>query len=101
MAVAEISVIPVGHSTSISDEVADVIKIIEESGMHYKVNPMCTVIQGDIDELFDLMKQCHHQVAEKVDRVFTTIIIDDRKGVADDMERKMHSVEAKVGKKLE
>ena len=101
MAIAEVAVIPVGHSVSISDEVAEVIKIIEASGMHYKVNPMCTVVQGDADDLFDLMKQCHHSVAQHVDRVFTTIIIDDRKNAPDEMEGKIHSVERKVGKKLE
>ena len=101
MAIAEVVVVPVGHSISISDEVAEVVKIIEASGLHYKVNPMCTVVQGSVDDLFDLARKCHKSVAGRVDRVFTTIIIDDRKGASDEMERKVHSLERKVGKKLE
>ncbi len=47
--IAEISVIPIGEGIDLSGYVARVVKIIDESGLDYKLNAMGTVVEGDSD----------------------------------------------------
>ena len=100
MAIGQFTIIPVGSSVSISDQVAEVVKIIDASGMKYEVNAMGTVVQDKLEELFDLFRKCHAAVAHDTERVFSTITIDERRGTENPMEMKVKTVEKKLGKKL-
>ena len=75
----EFSIIPIGSGSSIGDQLAKVLKIVDASGLSYKVNPMGTVIEGNWAEIMKLIKKCHDTVMRTEDRVYTTISIDDRK----------------------
>lgn len=98
---AEFSIIPVGSGVSISKYVAIAAKIIDESGLDYRINPMATVVEGGADEIFALIKKCHEAVMKEAVRVLTSITIDDRKDKASPrLEKKLQSVEEKVGKIL-
>lgn len=93
---AEFSVVPIGRGESVSEYVAECIRIVRESGVKYKLTPMATVMEGDLVEVMDIILQCHQRVLEMSDRVITSIKIDDRKGVKDAMTQKIRSVEAKL-----
>lgn len=97
---AEFSIVPVGSGSSIGDRLADVLKIVDTSGLSYKVNPMGTVVEGEWDELFKLIKKCHMTAMKKEERVITTISIDDRKGKPARIDQKVKSVEKRLGKTL-
>ncbi len=98
---AEFSIIPVGSDVSISKYVAIAAKIIDESGLDYRINPMATVVEGDADEVFALIRKCHEAVMKEAARVVIWISIDDRKDKkAPRIEKKLRSVEEKVGKIL-
>ena len=97
---AEFSVVPVGKGESVSQYVAECLKIVESSGLPYKINPMGTVLEGDYDEVMGVVKACHARVLEMCPRVVTTIRIDDRKGAAGVIEKKIESVERLLGKTL-
>ncbi|MFQ5952975.1 MAG: MTH1187 family thiamine-binding protein [Candidatus Omnitrophota bacterium] len=98
---AEFSVIPIGEGVSISPYVAKTAKIIDESGLDYKINPMATVVEGGMDEILALIKKCHSAVMEDASRVMITVVIDDRKDKGPSrMDSKVTSVEEKVGKAL-
>ncbi len=99
--IVDLSIIPVGTGASISPILADVIRIIDQSGIAYKVTPMGTVLEGEWDPVMDLIRQCHETVLKNAERVYTTITIDDRKGKTDRIYGKVASLEAKVGKKLQ
>ncbi|MBE0426976.1 MAG: MTH1187 family thiamine-binding protein [Nitrospirae bacterium] len=58
----EFSVTPIGSSSSIGDQIAEVLKIVAASGMPYKINPMGTVVEGEWDEIMKLIKKCHKKV---------------------------------------
>lgn len=96
----EFSIIPIGIGSSIGDQLAEVLKIIDVSGLPYKVNPMGTVIEGEWDDIMKLVKKCHRTVMESGERVLTTIIIDDRKGKPNRIEEKVKSIERRIGKSL-
>ncbi|MFH1702394.1 MAG: MTH1187 family thiamine-binding protein [Nitrospirota bacterium] len=97
---AEVSIIPIGIGSSIGDKLAEVLKIIDASGLPYKVNPMSTVIEGEWDEIMKLIKKCHETVMKTGERAITTITIDDRKGKPNRIEEKVKSIEKRLGKTL-
>ncbi|HEX7392569.1 MAG TPA: MTH1187 family thiamine-binding protein [Thermoplasmata archaeon] len=97
---AEFSVVPVGKGESVSQYVAECLKIVESSGLPYKINPMGTILEGDYDEVMGVVKACHARVLEMCPRVVTTIRIDDRKGATGVIEKKIESVERLLGKTL-
>lgn len=97
----EFSIIPIGKGESIGDEIAKVIKMVEESGLPYKANPMGTVVEGDWDKLMGLVKRCHQEALKSRPRVVTSITIDDRPGKpADRIIEKIKSVEKRLGREV-
>ena len=97
---AEFSIFPIGKDESLSKYVSRSLDIIDKSGLEYRINPMGTVVEGGYDEVMNLIRRCHHAILEDCDRVSTTIKIDDRKGVTGALDRKISSVEEKVGREL-
>ena len=100
---AELEIIPIGtKSTSLSTLLAEVARLIDGSGLDYRVGPMGTVVEGEWDQIMLLAKQCHQALLQSADRVMTTIRIDDRKDQPGPgrMSRKVQSLEAKLGKLL-
>jgi uncharacterized protein (TIGR00106 family) len=96
----EFSIVPVGKGASVGNDIAKVIKIVENSGLPYKLNPMGTVVEGKWDELMALVKRCHRTVLREGERVVTTIKIDDRKGRSNMIEKKILSLEKRLKKSL-
>ena len=100
---AELEIVPIGTKTpSLSRLLADVAKLIDQSGLDYRVGPMGTVVEGDWDRVMTLAKQCHHALLASCDRVMTTIRIDDRKDKLGTgrIVQKVRSLEATVGRPL-
>lgn len=93
---AEFSVVPIGKGESVSQYVAECIKVVEASSLPYKLNPMGTVVEGDYDAVMAVVRECHMRVMGMASRVITTVKIDDRKGVGNAIDRKVQSVLEKV-----
>ena len=83
-------------------QLADVAKLIDQSGLDYRVGPMGTVVEGEWGVVMQLAKQCHDAMLQSVSRVMMTIRIDDRKDQpgAGRIVQKVQSLEAKVGRPL-
>lgn len=97
---AEFSVVPIGKGESVSEQVAECIRVVEASGVRYRINPMGTVLEGGYDEVMAVIRDCHMAVMMMCPRVITSIKIDDRKGAVDALESKVASVERRLGKEL-
>jgi len=100
---AELEIIPIGtHNASLSTSLAEVAKLIDASGLDYRVGPMGTVVEGEWDQILRLAKQCHEAMLMTSDRVMTTIRIDDRKDAPDRgrIVQKVQSLERAVGRSL-
>jgi len=100
MAVVEVIVLPVGtQSSSLSEYVAGCIKILDNAeGITYQLNPMGTVIEGELDRVLDVIRRMHEQPFTKgVGRVVTTVRIDDRRDKTLTMAGKVAAVEARLG----
>ena len=96
----ELSVVPLGKGASVSSVVARVMKIIVDSGVPYKANPMGTVIEGEWGPVMELVRRCHDEAMKDADRVVTTIKIDDYKGKGPRLEAKLEAVESKLDIRL-
>jgi len=96
----EFSILPLGGGSSISEHVAEVLRIVDASGLPYKMNPMGTVVEGDWDTIMKLIRKCHKAVMKNQERVVTTLTIDDRKGKPIRIDQKVRSVERRIGKSL-
>ncbi len=98
---AEFSIIPIGKGESMGEDIARVIKIVEESGLPYRLNPMGTVVEGDWDEVMGLFKRCHEEVLKNAPRVYSLLSIDDRPSRPKDrITEKIRSVEKRLGKEV-
>jgi uncharacterized protein (TIGR00106 family) len=100
---AELEIVPLGtKDASLSGLLADVAKLIDRSGLDYRVGAMGTVIEGDWDRIMALAKHCHQAMLQSADRVMTSIRIDDRKDKPGSgrIIQKVQSLETKVGKPL-
>ncbi|MBI1991897.1 MAG: MTH1187 family thiamine-binding protein [Candidatus Omnitrophica bacterium] len=100
---AELEIVPIGtNSASLSAHLAEVARLIDQSGLDYRVGPMGTVVEGDWDRIMLVAKQCHHALLQVADRVMTTIRIDDRtdKPGLGRIVQKVQSLEARLGKPL-
>jgi len=95
MAIAEVSVVPLGtKSPSVSQYVARAIKVLEqEKGIKYETTVMGTVIEGDLDRILAAVKKMHEEIfGEGVARVITTVKIDDRRDKAQSVRAKLDSL---------
>ena len=100
---AELEIVPIGTgSASLSALLAQVARLIDASGLDYRVGPMGTVVEGEWDRVMALVKQCHETMLQSASRVMTTIRIDDRKDkpATGRIVQKVQSLSAKVGKPL-
>ncbi|MFS1512863.1 MTH1187 family thiamine-binding protein [Chengkuizengella sp. SCS-71B] len=102
MAIADITIIPIGtQNPSVSDFVVEIHKKLEKFKDKIKVQltPMSTLIEGDLDDLFEVIKAIHEIPFSKgAQRVATNIRIDDRRDKPLNMEEKVNKVQSKMHK---
>lgn len=99
MAIAEISVVPLGtKSPSVSQYVARAVNVLEqEKDIRYEITAMGTILEGDLDRILEVVKKMHEGTfREGVVRVLTTVKIDDRRDRAHDMKAKVDSLKKKL-----
>jgi len=98
MTLMEFSMIPLDKGASFSPYVARVLTIIDKSGLGYRMNPMGTVVEGEWDELLDLLTRCFRALEKDSDRISLQVKFDYRKGVSGALDSKIKSVEEKAGR---
>lgn len=97
---AEFAIFPIGSQESLSGAVAAIAEIVDASGLDYRLTSMGTIIEGDWDEVMDVVRKCHDEMRKSFNRVYTKVAIDDRAGAVGRITGKVESVERKTGKKF-
>lgn len=97
---ADFAVVPMGVDGGVKKLIAEALKIVDESGLSYKLGAMHTTIEGDPDRVMEVILRCHRRMLELSPRVLTNITIDDRKGATGRLEGKVKDVEQVLGKPL-
>lgn len=92
-----VAIAPLGVGDEVSTEVAEVVKIIQASGLPNKTNSMFTEIEGEWDEVMQVVKDATFVLAEKGIRTEVILKADVRPGHTDMMEKKVETLNKKLG----
>ena len=88
-----VAIAPVGVGEELSKHVAQVVKIIRESGLPNKTYSMFTEIEGDWDAVMAVVKKATFVLAEKGIRTEVVLKADIRPGFSNMMEGKIDRLE--------
>jgi len=97
---ASFAVIPMGLEGGVKNLVAEALKIVDASGLPYKLGAMTTTIEGEPAEVMEVIMRCHRRILELAPRVLTNIAIDERIGATGRLHGKVRDVEEVLGKRL-
>lgn len=100
MVLLEFSMSPLNKGDSVSEYVARSLKIIAASGLDYRLHAMGTIIEGEIDQVLAVLRQCLEAMSEDCDRVTCTAKLDYRRGYEGRLDSKVNSVLEKVDMSL-
>ena len=100
MVLLEISIVPMGVGESVSQYVAECVDIVDKCGLEYEVHSMGTIVEGELDDVLNLMQKCIEKMAEHSDRVTCAAKLDYRRGQSGRLTAKVDSVEQKLGRSI-
>jgi uncharacterized protein (TIGR00106 family) len=100
MMLLEFSMSPIGKGASVSKYVARSLELVEQSGLDYQLHAMGTIIEGEWDDVFGVVRKCFDRMSQDCDRITLSIKADFRRGHSGRIETKVASVEQKLGRKL-
>lgn len=99
---AAISISPLGGAAvaddgSVGPAVAEVVRVIRDSGLACETNAMFTNVEGELDQVLDLLRRCVARGTELSPRLSVVVKLDVRPGRSGALEGKVASVERHLG----
>jgi uncharacterized protein (TIGR00106 family) len=96
MAIAAVSISPVGAGASVSRHVAAALRVARaQSRVRVRLDPMFTTLEGETGDILALIQRMQEAVFEAgAVRVSTVIKLDERRDRVAHMEDKVQAVEA-------
>ncbi|MFY9173966.1 MAG: MTH1187 family thiamine-binding protein [Peptococcia bacterium] len=92
-----VSIAPVGVGDELVKDVAEVIKIIRDSGLPNRTTAMFTEIEGEWDEVMKVIKKATFVLANKGIRTEVVMKADIRPGFTNMINSKVEKVNAALG----
>ncbi|WP_443737705.1 MULTISPECIES: MTH1187 family thiamine-binding protein [Treponema] len=93
-----VAIAPFGVGDELSKEVAEVVKVIRDSGLPNKTYSMFTEIEGEWDEVMKVVKNATFVLAEKGIRTEVIMKMDIRPGYNNMMTEKIDRLENQMQK---
>ncbi|HLR56158.1 MAG TPA: MTH1187 family thiamine-binding protein [Actinomycetales bacterium] len=87
------SVAPTSAGESVSEPVAAAVRVVRDSGLPHQVGSMFTTIEGEWDEVFDVIRRATEAVGRFGPRVQLVIKADIRPGHTGQLDSKVERVE--------
>ncbi|WP_426997884.1 thiamine-binding protein [Pseudarthrobacter sp. N5] len=87
---------PHAGDASVHDAVAAAVKIVRESGLPNKTDSMFTTIEGEWDEVFDVVRRATEAVGRFGSRVSLVIKADIRPGYSGELTAKVDRLESAI-----
>ncbi|MDR7329125.1 thiamine-binding protein [Corynebacterium guangdongense] len=84
---------------AMSGAVAEAVRVVRQSGLPHETNAMFTLVEGEWDEVFDVIKRATAAVEAVSPRVSLVIKADIRPGHTDMMTEKVASVDKRLAEK--
>ena len=100
MVLLEFSIAPLQKGESVSQYVARSLEIIAASGLDYRLHAMGTIVEGELDQVLEVLRDCMQAMSNDCDRITCTAKMDYRRGYSGRLESKVTSVEAKLDQDL-
>lgn len=95
--IIDLCVVPVGVGVSVSEYVTACLEVIRQAGLKHELHAYGTNIEGEWEEVFDVVRRCHEAVhAMGAPRITTTIKAGTRIDREQTMEEKVRSVKEKL-----
>ncbi|WP_280568788.1 MTH1187 family thiamine-binding protein [Chromohalobacter sp. 296-RDG] len=92
--IVDLCVVPLGVGVSVGEHVAACQRVLEASGLEYRMHAYGTNIEGPWDDVMAVVKACHQRVHEMgAPRITTTLKVGTRTGREQHMDDKVASVE--------
>ena len=83
-----------GPDASMGEAVAAAVKVVRDSGLAHETNAMFTNVEGEWDEVMDVVKRAVMAVAAHAPRVSVVVKIDHRPGVEGALRSKVERIDA-------
>lgn len=96
----ELTVVPLARGPSISGDLAEVVDLIDQGGLPYRVTASGTLVEGTWEQLMDIAKKCHTAIRKKTDRVLILIRLDDYADRTDLLATAVAHVEDHLGRSV-
>jgi uncharacterized protein (TIGR00106 family) len=100
MVLLDFSMTPLGKGESVSGYVARCLEVVAASGLDYRLHAMGTTVEGELDEVLDVVRRCFEALAVDCDRISCSVKIDYRKGLGGRLSSKVQKVQDLVGRPL-
>ena len=100
MVLLEFSMTPLGKGESVGEYVARCVEVVAASGLDYRLHAMGTVLEGEWDEVFAVVRRCYEELSRDCDRVTCSIKVDARRGPGGRLASKVESVQRRVAGRL-
>jgi uncharacterized protein YqgV (UPF0045/DUF77 family) len=81
---------------SVHDAVAAAVRVVRESGLPNHTDAMFTTVEGDWDEVFDVVRRATEAVGEFGSRVSLVLKADVRPGYTGELAGKVERLEAAI-----
>jgi uncharacterized protein (TIGR00106 family) len=93
------SISPVSGDDSggVSEAVAEAIRVVRESGLPHETNAMFTNLEGEWDEVMDVVKRAVDAVAARSPRVSLVLKADVRPGHSGQLTAKVQRIDDLLG----
>ncbi|GAA5204091.1 thiamine-binding protein [Microbacterium jejuense] len=86
---------------SVHDAVAAAVKVVRDSGLPHRTTSMFTEIEGEWDEVFDVVKRATDAVAPYGSRVSLVLKADIRPGYSGELDAKIERLEAAIDRQAD
>ncbi len=97
--IANLTFFPLDKGEELVEHVAEVVKVIQDSGLPFILGPMSTVIEGEYDEVMAVTRDCFLTLQKQCRRVYMTLAIDYRESDSPRMDNKVNDVKKRLEKK--
>jgi uncharacterized protein (TIGR00106 family) len=88
---------PSGGAASVGDAVAEAVRVVRESGLPHETTAMFTTIEGEWDEVMDVVKRATEAVAATAPRTSLVLKADIRPGHTDMLHTKVRRIDDALG----
>jgi len=87
------SITPLGVGEAVGSYVAEAVRVVRDSGLPNRTDAMFTTVEGDWDEVMDVVRRAVDAVAAHAPRVSVVLKADIRPGVTDGLTSKVETIE--------